>query len=63
MVDNVKRLCSSVSVRVQKEDVYFHAGFEFCSLLTAITSTILDIFYGRQNVHLGANGNPGVRDV
>src|SRR6218665_2400413 len=28
------------------------------SLLTAITSTILDVFYGRRSVHLGISGNP-----
>ena len=55
---------SSVSVRVQKEDVHSHPDLEFfnaCSSLTAITPTILDVLgllCRRKNVHLDVNGNP-----
>ena len=58
--------CISVSVRVQKEDIYLHPDLEISdiySLLTVIILTILDvldIFHGRKNVRLGVKGNPVV---
>jgi len=58
---------TSVSVRVQKEDVYWRRDLEFwtyISLLTAVTSNnldVLDTFNGRKNVRLDVNGNPAHR--
>ena len=53
----------SVSVRVQKEDVYiFIYNFGRSTLLAAVTPKYLDvfdIFYRRKNIRLGINGNPG----
>src|SRR6218665_173945 len=55
----------SVSVRVQKEDVYILTSrpiiLDVYSLLAAVTPTILDVldlFYGRKSARLGVNGNP-----
>jgi len=69
MNELTKKAMHTVSIRVQKEDVYsVHVSWlrilDAYSLITAITPTILDtfhIFYGRKNVHSGTIRSPAMQ--